>query len=113
MSATHVLTIAHFPGFADESRLVLRCTAAPEAICRRRPVDGDLESWDSNTETTPGHECWAVEYASDGGMETLAYRGSRAKGEFDYAGPVDVWFDGDGVAWCEHVEAEPMFEVQP
>lgn len=37
MSATHVLTIAHFPGFADESRLVLRCTAAPEAICRRRP----------------------------------------------------------------------------
>lgn len=113
MSAVHVLTIAHSPGYADGSRLVLRCSAGPDAICRRRPVDVDQESWDESTETTPGHECWAVEYVDEGGIETLIYSGSRARGEFDYAGPVDVWFDGDGVAWCEHVEAQPLFEVKP
>ena len=31
----------------------------------------DQESWTDEDETTPGHECWAVEWAEDAGWDTV------------------------------------------
>lgn len=67
MSAHH-LELAAEDG---EIRPRLTCTATPDAPCRRRPVDPDLESWTDEDETTPGHECWAVEWAEDAGWDTV------------------------------------------
>ena len=63
----------HLQLFAEdgEIRSRLTCTATPDAPCRRRPVDPELESWTDEDETTPGHECWAVEWAEDGGWDTV------------------------------------------
>ena len=63
----------HLQLFAEdgEIRPRLTCTATPDAVCRRRPVDTDQESWTDEDETTPGHECWAVEWAEDGGWDTV------------------------------------------
>ena len=63
----------HLQLFAEdgEIRPRLTCTATPDAPCRRRPVDTDQESWTDEDETTPGHECWAVEWAEDGGWDTV------------------------------------------
>ena len=64
----------HLQLFAEdgEIRPRLTCTATPDSVCRRRPVDPDQESWTDEDETTPGHECWAVEWAEMGGWETVA-----------------------------------------
>lgn len=58
------MSVHHLELFAEdgEIRPRLTCTATPDAPCRRRPVDPDLESWTDEDETTPGHECWAVEW---------------------------------------------------
>lgn len=65
----------HLQLFAEdgEIRPRLTCTATPDAVCRRRPVDPDpdQESWTDEDETTPGHECWAVEWAEDDGWDTV------------------------------------------
>ena len=63
----------HLQLFAEdgEIRPRLTCTATPDSVCRRRPVDTDQESWTDEDETTPGHECWAVEWAEDGGWDTV------------------------------------------
>ena len=63
----------HLQLFAEdgEIRPRLTCTATPDAVCRRRPVDTDQESWTDEDETTPGHECWAVEWAEDAGWDTV------------------------------------------
>ena len=63
----------HLQLFAEdgEIRSRLTCTATPDAVCRRRPVDPELESWTDEDETTPGHECWAVEWAEAGGWDTV------------------------------------------
>ncbi len=63
----------HLQLFAEdgEIRPRLTCTATPDAVCRRRPVDPDQESWTDEDETTPGHECWAVEWAEDAGWDTV------------------------------------------
>ena len=66
---THHLTIEE--GF-DGLRLKLDCTATPDAPCRMRPSD-DRETWnDDDPDLTAGHECRAVEWAEDGGWETVA-----------------------------------------
>ena len=65
---SHYLTIEDT---GDELRLALVCTATPDAPCRKRPST-DRESWhDDDDDLTSGHECWAVEYASEGGWETV------------------------------------------
>lgn len=58
------MSVHHLQLFAEdgEIRSRLTCTATPDAVCRRRPVDPELESWTDEDETTPGHECWAVEW---------------------------------------------------
>ena len=63
----------HLQLFAEdgEIRPRLSCTATPDAVCRRRPVDTDQESWTDEDETTPGHECWAVEWAEAAGWDTV------------------------------------------
>lgn len=63
----------HLQLFAEdgEIRPRLTCTATPDAVCRRRPVDPDQESWTDEDETTPGHECWAVEWIEDDGWDTV------------------------------------------
>ena len=63
----------HLQLFAEdgEIRPRLTCTATPDAVCRRRPVDTDQESWTDEDETTPGHECWAVEWAEDAGWDAV------------------------------------------
>ena len=63
----------HLQLFAEdwEIRPRLTCTATPDAVCRRRPVDTDQESWTGEDETTPGHGCWAVEWAEDAGWDTV------------------------------------------
>ena len=67
---THHLQLVAEDG---EIRPRLTCTATPDALCRRRPVDPDLdqESWTDEDETTPGHECWAVEWAEARGWDTV------------------------------------------
>lgn len=67
MSVHHLQLVAE----DGEIRPRLTCTATPDSPCRRRPVDPDRESWTDADETTPGHECWAVEWAEDGGWETI------------------------------------------
>ena len=63
----------HLQLFAEdgEIRPRLTCTATPDSVCRRRPVDTDQESWTDEDETTPGHECWAVEWAEDAGWDAV------------------------------------------
>ena len=63
----------HLQLFAEdgEIRPRLTCTATPDSVCHRRPVDTDQESWTDEDETTPGHQCWAVEWAEDGGWDTV------------------------------------------
>ena len=63
----------HLQLFAEdgEIRPRLTCTATPDSVCRRRPVDPGLESWTDEDETTPGHECWAVEWAEAAGWDTV------------------------------------------
>ena len=57
----------------DELRLKLVCTATPDAPCRMRPSDDTREEWrDDDPDLTPGHPCWAVEWAEEGGWETVA-----------------------------------------
>ena len=70
---SHYLTIEE--GF-DGPRLALVCTATPDAPCRMRPDDDTRESWHhGDPDLTPGHPCWAVEWAEDGGWETVAAAG--------------------------------------
>lgn len=68
---THYLAICTDDG---EPRLTLVCTAAPGADCRKRPKDAnEREGWymdDPDIEWVDG-PCWAVEYAEDGGWETV------------------------------------------
>lgn len=61
--------------YADRGEIAPRlvCTATPDAYCRRRPVDRDIETWDDDTETTPGHECWATEWIDAGGWDSLTW----------------------------------------
>jgi hypothetical protein len=63
----------HLQLFAEDGWIQprLTCTATPDAACRRRPVDPELESWTDEDETTPGHECWAVEWIEDAGWDTV------------------------------------------
>ena len=67
MSTHHLQLVAE----DGEIRPRLTCTATPDSVCRRRPVDTDQESWTDEDETTPGHECWAVEWVEDGGWDTV------------------------------------------
>lgn len=66
----HFLQVVSDDGEAPSLRLV--CTAPPDAACRRRPVDPGLESLTDEDETTPGHECGAVEWIEDAGWESIA-----------------------------------------
>ena len=63
----------HLQLFAEdgEIRPRLTCTATPDAVCRLRPVDPDQDSWTEEDETTPGHECRAVEWAEEAGWDTV------------------------------------------
>ena len=53
----------------DGTRIV--CTARPDAVCRTRP-DCDTEGWDDRGcsahdprhPSTPGHDCWAIEWTN-------------------------------------------------
>jgi hypothetical protein len=67
------MSVHHLELFAEdgEIRPRLTCTATPDAPCRRRPLDPDQESWTDEDETTPGHECWAVEWAQDVVWDTV------------------------------------------
>ncbi len=68
MSHRHYLTIDD----DDELRLRLVCTATPDAPCRKRPSD-DRETWDDyDPDLTSGNPCWAVEWAEEGGWESVA-----------------------------------------
>lgn len=67
MSTHHLQLIAE----DGEIRPRLTCTATSDAVCRRRPVDPDQESWTDEDETTPGHQCCAVEWAEDAGWDTV------------------------------------------
>lgn len=67
MSVHHLELVAE----DGEIRPRLTCTATPDAPCRRRPVDPDQESWTDEDETTPGHECWAVEWVEYAGWDTV------------------------------------------
>jgi hypothetical protein len=99
--STHELTIEVCDG---EVRVVILCHAAAGEPCRMRGTDPDAESWTAEEATVPANECWAVEYISEGGLECLVYDGATPD-PFTYAGPIDVWFDGDGVGWAEAAEA--------
>ena len=51
----------HLQLFAEdgEIRPRLTCTATPDAVCRRRPVDTDQESWTDDADVaTTGHGRW-------------------------------------------------------
>ena len=63
----HYLQVVSYDG--GDPSLRLMCTAPPDAPCRRRPVDPYQETW---TDTTPGHECWAVEWIEEDGWESVA-----------------------------------------
>ena len=69
MSTHHLQLFAEY----GEIRPRLTCTATPDALCRRRPVNvnPDQESWTDEDETTPGHECWAVEWAEADGWDAV------------------------------------------
>jgi hypothetical protein len=92
---------------ADRGEIAPRlvCTATPDAPCRRRPVDPDVESWTDDTETTSGHECWAVEWVDAGGWDSLTWgpeSGTLARV------PVDVSYDHRGVLVEPVVLPDPL-----
>lgn len=98
---THHLTIE------DDMRgpqLRLRCTATPDAPCRMRPAEDDRESWSlDDPDLTPGHDCWAVEWASDGGWETV---GPAAGAKWPII-PVVIEYD-EGVVIAPVLPGEPL-----
>ena len=56
----------------DEIRLELVCAAAPGSPCRLRPADG-REVWTyDDADLIDSGVCWAVEWADEGGWETIA-----------------------------------------
>lgn len=56
----------------DEIRLALVCAAAPGSPCRLRPADGREEWTYADADLIDSGVCWAVEWADDGGWETVA-----------------------------------------
>lgn len=57
--------------YADRGEIAPRlvCIATPDALCRRRPVNPDAETWTEGDETTPGHDCWATEFIDGVGFD--------------------------------------------
>lgn len=88
--------VHHLEMHADRGEITLRltCTATPDAPCRRRPTNPDAETWTDDDKTTPGHDCWAVEWIDNGGWDSVTWgpeTGTLA------SVPVDVSYDHRGV----------------
>ena len=58
------LTVEH-----GELRRGFTCSAPPDALCRRRPVDEYAEFWTAEEATEPGHQCWATEWIDQIGID--------------------------------------------
>ena len=71
---THYITLSSnmIAGHRGEVVPNLICTAAPGADCRKRPADPDREEWSLDDPDLIDGECWAVEWAAEGGWETVA-----------------------------------------
>lgn len=94
----HELVIVADPD--DDPRIELRCHAAPDAPCRRRPPDwetrDDRSCWTDEEATEPGHPCWAVEWLDATGLDALCYDGPQI---IDLPGvPIDISYD-ECVTW--------------
>lgn len=69
MNSEHVIQV-----IADFSELKLEfvCNAVAGSPCRMRPADPGVEEWDSDYEgKLVSSECWAVEWVSAGGWESV------------------------------------------
>ena len=71
---THYITLSSnmTAGHRGEVVLDLICTAAPGADCRKRPADPTREEWSVDDPDLIDGECWAVEWVTEGGWETVA-----------------------------------------
>ena len=98
--------VHHLEMHADRGEITLRlvCNATPDATCRRRPTNPDAETWTDDDETTPGHDCWAVEWIDNGGWDSITW--GPETGTIASA-PVDVSYDHRGVL------AEPVTLPDP
>ena len=64
---SHFLTIESER--TGEPCLEIECSEPPDAPCRRRPINQELDSWDEDNELDGGgHECWAVEWVQEVGF---------------------------------------------
>lgn len=96
----HFLQVVSDEGEAP--RLRLACTAPPDAFCRKRPKD-DRETWDDDSDLEPGRKCLWVEWAEDGGWDTIQVEEEGVL----LSVPVDVYYDeGPVISIAEHVEGE-------
>lgn len=94
--SVHELVIVADPN--DDPRVELRCHAAPDAPCRRRPPDWETRDggWTDEESTEPGHPCWAVEWLDAAGPDALRYDGPQS---IDLPGvPVIITYD-ECVTW--------------
>ncbi len=96
----HHLQLVSDEGEAPRLRLV--CTAPPDAFCRKRPKE-DRETWDNDSDLEPGRKCLWVEWAEDGGWDTIQ---AEEEGVL-LSAPVDIYYDeGPVISIAEHVECE-------
>ena len=101
----HYLQVVSYDG--SDPSLRLMCTAPPDAMCRRRPVDPYLESWtdEDENEMTTGHECWAVEWIEEDGWESVA---TETDGILFSIG-VQVYYDeGPVIAAVENADTDDI-----
>lgn len=91
-------------GIDFEPRLKLVCTAAPGAKCRLRPPD-DREEWHlDDPDLVDSGTCWAVQWAEDGGWETIQCEDT----EVEQFGRIPVTVSNDDGPVLHPVEAHPI-----
>lgn len=104
----HRLEVVSYGG---ELFLRLACTAAPDAYCRQRPTDTDRETWGPDDDTTPGHECWAVEWQAAAGFADAVRWDHGAAADLVLGGlPVAVSYD-EGVVLDYATPDQPTLEL--